>query len=183
MPSRHDVNCSPATGISLRGRVLASDGSTPLCAVDVQITRGDRAGHTLPVGTFSYSTNQGVLPPVDQRVVTDEHGEFNVSGLSAERWTVRASWGKYLHVDQTLSLDAETQPIVLQQPAHGFLTGQLLIPAGAPIDDAQLRLRFADPDQGPPSMGLSREGTELQSDGSFDFGALVSFSMQMSRGM
>ncbi len=166
-----DVTCSLETGLTLRGRVLASNGSTPLCAVDVQLTRGDRAGHTLAADTF-FSTLSGEVPRVDQRVATDEHGEFSFGGLTAERWTLRASWGKYLRVDQTLSLDAESQAIVLQQPAHGFLMGRLLFPSGAPIDDAQLQLRFASHDQDQPPMGSGRAGTELQSDGSFDFGAL-----------
>ncbi len=175
-----DVNCNFAAGLALQGTVYAADGTTPLSNVEVQLTRGDQAGHAGDVSVQIFAGN-GIIRRFTQSTATDEQGRYTFNGLTAEHWTLRASWSEYLHVDRIVALDGETQPLVILRPAHGFLTGRLLIPAGAPIDDTNLLAHFSPMD--PTLRAFHAEGRDnavLHEDGAFDFGALPVGEVQLN---
>jgi RNA polymerase sigma-70 factor (ECF subfamily) len=166
-----DVTCSLAGATTLVGRVLASDGVTPMAGVDVQLTQGSHPGHTHGSNTHMFVAGLNV-PAIASRSTTDAQGQFNFVGLAAGQWTVRASWGKYLHVDLTLDLAAQASPIDFVQPPHGSLSGHLLIPDGATIEGTALTLHWSTPDPAGSGLGIEHDASELFEDGSFHFAPL-----------
>jgi hypothetical protein len=168
------------SGLTLRGRVLTTDGGAPLSGAEVQLTRGAVAGHSLGKGTTIHGRD-GAISGFGQSVATDAAGEFAFAGLSPGTWTVRARWGLYLWVDRTLELDAATAPLEIRQPEHGFLSGRLLLPPGAPLDDTALSPRFQTPWPYPPRNATDgRAGSELNADGTFRFGPLPTGVVKLS---
>jgi RNA polymerase sigma factor (sigma-70 family) len=157
------------TGI--HGRVMASDGVSPMAGVDVQLTRGELADHALAVsGPSSISGSEQPAPWT--RTTTDADGRFQFDDLQPGKWTVRAMWSKWLVADQTFNLPTMT-PLELVQPPFGLFVGQLLLPEGVPMDDLSLWVKSMNPSA--PAyfgFGMERDPSELADDGSFRIGPL-----------
>ncbi|MEO6708554.1 MAG: hypothetical protein ABI054_06800, partial [Planctomycetota bacterium] len=165
-----DVNVSLGSALSLRGRVLAADGTTPMAGVDLQLTRGDIAGHTLAVGT-NLVTYQGQVPRIDQQIASDAQGEFVFDGLSGGHWTLRTAWGNYLQAVQTIDLSAAAEPLVIRQPASGMLSGHLLLPASVSLESTRLVVSLEESESRAETI-FGESGNGLAPDGSFHFGPL-----------
>jgi RNA polymerase sigma-70 factor (ECF subfamily) len=173
-----DVTCALYDGITLAGRVVAADGTTPLAGVDVQLTRGDRPGHTLGANATVWK-DQERIPAIDARAATNPSGDFHFDGLAAGHWTLRAAWGSYLCLDTTFDVAASTPPITLVQPANGGIAGHLLVPEGAPIADASILPRLASGTLTPTNGGAMPPAAELLADGSFHVGPLPVGDIQL----
>ncbi|HTF89237.1 MAG TPA: sigma-70 family RNA polymerase sigma factor [Planctomycetota bacterium] len=155
------------------GRVLANAGSSPMAGVDVQLTRGTVAGHTLGGGQ-TMRTGNAEVPAITTRASTDANGEFHFDDLQPGTWSVRTQWSRWLVADRTIELPTET-PLEIVQPSFGYFVGQLLIPAGAPIEDTVLQVIAHRPDgtRTPQfDFAMERDPSELANDGSFHFGPL-----------
>jgi hypothetical protein len=166
-----DVTCALATGIALAGRVLAPDGTTPLAGVDVQLTRGERAGYAPLLGGVMW-THAGLMPHVDQHATSDAQGHFSFESLATGQWTLRAIWGSYLNVDATVDLPGSASPIELVQPANGFLSGHLIVPASAPVADTSLLPRAMNGVEFPIGAKGSVDSSEVLGDSTFHIGPL-----------
>jgi len=168
-----ELELSLGLPVGMQGRVLASDGASPMVGVDMQLTRGELAGHTLGIGQGMSVGGQRV-PRVDARATTDAQGRFQFEDLQPGAWVVRARWSRWLFVDQTVVLPLEHE-LEFVQPRCGLFAGQLLLPPGSPIGDAELLIRpIVDGVLGRPAPEPSeKNGTsELAADGNFQYGPL-----------
>ena len=159
--------------VGIQGRVLSSDGTSPMAGVDVQLTRGDVAGHTLAPGA-TISAGNRMIHFRDARTSTDAQARFQFADLQPGPWTVRAAWSPWLFVDQTVVLPLEGE-LEFVQPPCGSFAGQLLWPSGSPIGDAVLWIiPMVDGAPRTPRPHLSGldDPSGLASDGSFQYGPL-----------
>lgn len=165
-----DVVVSFAPATALEGRVLGTDGVTPLVDVVVQLTEGPLPGHSKGAGATVH-TPAGTMPPIRRATRTDANGVFRFESVSAGLWTVRAKWGQWLVADLTQAHPAE-QAWELRQPVSGTVRGRLLVPEGVDLSRASVTTY---PVGGP---ALEEEGwlpprpSVLAADGSFEFGPL-----------
>lgn len=165
-----DVVVSFAPATALEGRVLGTDGVTPLVDVVVQLTEGPLPGHSKGAGAAVH-TPAGTMPPIRRATRTDANGVFRFESVSAGLWTVRAKWGPWLVADQTQAHPA-VQAWELRQPVSGTVRGRLLVPEGVDLSRASVTTY---PVGGP---ALEEEGwfpprpSVLAADGSFQLGPL-----------
>ena len=167
------IEVSLSLPVGIQGRVLASDGTSPMAGVDVQLTRGEVAGHTLAPGSTIYSAGLKI-PYIDMRTTTDAHGRFEFEGLQPGPRTVRAMWSDWLIADQTHVLPLADE-LEFVQPPWGLFAGQLLLPAGAPIEDSMLWITPLVEGMPPAPHWLPAKSSDsigLDADGSFLFGPL-----------
>ena len=153
-------------------RALDADGKTPLPGVEVELTRGDIAGHALPGVTRLYARKQ--IPPRDHAAKTGADGRARFSDLTEDRWTARANWGSWLYSDTTIDLhDSKAGECTLTLPEHGFLRGKVLLAEHARLDEAILLVQSEKADRPGNTFGLPFAAGIVAPDGSFRLGPLA----------
>jgi hypothetical protein len=110
----------------------------------------------------------------DALASSDATGRFEFEDLQPGPWTLRAAWSPWMFVDQTVVLPLEGE-LEFVQPPSGSFAGQLLLPPGAPIGDADLWINpmldgaFRTPR---PNLSNMDDPSGLEADGSFQFGPI-----------
>jgi hypothetical protein len=136
---------------ALSGRVVDEQGAA-VPGVDVELTRGERAGEDWPGTTRILRDGKSwVIPPIARRAQTDANGGFRFTELERATWTVRARFSRWLVDDRTLELGSETPPPVeLLRPANGFLAGR--------VTPAEVAL-LLDDDPSPAQLHPAQDGS------------------------
>lgn len=120
---------------TITGRVLAADGS-PLRLVQVAVVDG------VPAGTSDQTIES--LVGEQKLAVTDDDGRFELRGLSARPYHVRAVMPNSLLVLEARDIAAGTQGLALQAAADAFVPrceGIVVDGRGQPVAGAEVRLR------------------------------------------
>ncbi len=176
------VSLSFASRALLEGRVVASDGSTPMPGIDVQLTRGERAGRLREASGAQFD-ELGMIPLVDQHAISDTLGRVSFDKVPPGRWTMRAALSPWMFVDRSFEFGKETSEILLHVPPTGYLVGRVLLPEGAPLGELILAPHPASLSAwlGPNQNG--RDETTLFDDGTFRFGPLPVGGVELMFGL
>ncbi|MCY3004060.1 MAG: sigma-70 family RNA polymerase sigma factor [Planctomycetota bacterium] len=165
-----DVVVSFAPATALEGRVLDTDGVTPLADIVVQLTDGPLAGHAKGRGASVY-TPHGRMPSLRRATRTDASGTFRFESVEPGTWTVRARFGAWLVADLTHSLPSN-ESWELRRPPSGSLRGRLLAPANADLSRASLEVTPLDGPAIEWFPWFPPQPSTLGADGTFDIGGL-----------
>ncbi|MDA1266757.1 MAG: hypothetical protein O2816_16885 [Planctomycetota bacterium] len=118
---------------------LVDDQGNACADVEVQVTQGTTAGTT----GSPYTLNGALIPSVHYEVRSDERGRVTLRGLHATTHTLRVFFGPCLVHEDTLSPDQLDAPQQIQEPQHGVLALDVLLPdhARTAAREGRLKLR------------------------------------------
>lgn len=149
-------------GAAISGRVLEARGGRPVLDASVRASlAGARGAMSLPMVRMG----GGLL---ENEVMTDAEGRYELAGLAPGAWTLTATHADW--TDTTVSVEVKDAPVVADiRLGRGGSIGGVVTAAGRPVPGAQVALTAAGQGVSMGPLGGNEQGSLTDEAGRFRF--------------
>jgi len=181
--TRH-VRVDLRAGGRIEGVVLRPDGVTPAAGVEVELTRGELAGHSRTDGGNAWFRGRE-LPAITETTESDETGRFLFEPVDPDTWTVRAIFSSWSFADRTVRIErGAVEACELVEPEGGWIEIRMLGASSTELEDCLVTTMMEDRTRAWPSELGHMDMIRFDADGFCRVGPLMPTAMAvlLSRG-